>query len=291
MQEFEMIPTFGHRLQAAINQYSSLCLGLDPHPGLLTAWGMNDDVSSLERFSNIVVEAGASTVGILKPQVALFERFGSAGLAILEKVIADAQSAGMLVINDAKRGDIGSTMQAYADAWLGEESPLAGDAVTLSPYLGFESLRPAINLAEKNHRGVFILALTSNPEGASIQHRGELGDSVAKAVVKATENENEYFLSTLMEPAQFGPVGLVVGATVAQKAVELEIDLAASKAALLAPGLGAQGATVDDLRNGFKQAYSQVIPNSSRDILKNGPNITALRDAMRQVTEQLYLGK
>lgn len=287
MTEFELVPTFGHRLEAAIAQYSSLCLGLDPHPGLLQQWGLGDDVAGLSSFSRTVVEAGAGNVGILKPQVALFERFGSAGLAVLEQVIKEAQAAGMLVINDAKRGDIGSTMQAYADAWLGDNSPLAGDAVTLSPYLGFESLRPAISLAQKTNRGVFILALTSNPEGASIQHRGQEGQSVAAAIVKATEDENDFFTSTLMEPTRFGPVGLVVGATVAEQARELGIDLARSKAALLAPGLGAQGATVEDLRTGFAEAYPQVIPNSSRGILKAGPSKDALVAAIRQVTEQL----
>ncbi|MFC0581074.1 orotidine-5'-phosphate decarboxylase [Micrococcoides hystricis] len=289
MREFELVPTFGHRLAAAMERYSPLCLGLDPHPSLLKAWGLDDSAAGLSAFAKTVVEAGAGRVGILKPQVALFERFGSAGFAVLEKVIAEAQAAGMLVINDAKRGDIGSTMQAYAEAWLADGSPLAGDALTVSPYLGFESLRPAINLAEQNHRGLFVLALTSNPEGASVQHLGDRDGqgSVAAAIVKAAEDENDYFMSSLIEPAKLGPIGLVVGATVAQQAQALGIDLARSRAALLAPGLGAQGATVADLRSGFGQAYPQVVPNSSRGILKAGPDRQSLIDAITAVTDQL----
>lgn len=292
MTEFELVPTFGHRLATAMDTFSPLCLGLDPHPGLLKDWGLDDNVTGLSAFAKTVVEAGTGHVGILKPQVALFERFGAAGLAVLEQVIAEAKAAGMIVINDAKRGDIGSTMAAYAEAWLADGSPLAGDAVTLSPYLGFESLRPAINLAEQTHRGVFILALTSNPEGASVQHLGDRDGkgSVASAIVKATEDENDYFMSSLMEPARLGPVGLVVGATVAQQAKDLGIDLARSRAALLAPGLGAQGATVQDLRNGFAEAYPQVVPNSSRGILRAGPNRTALVEAIKTVTAQLQEG-
>ena len=292
MTEFELVPTFGHRLATAMETFSPLCLGLDPHPGLLKDWGLDNNVTGLSAFAKTVVEAGAGHVGILKPQVALFERFGAAGLAVLEKVIAEAKAAGMIVINDAKRGDIGSTMAAYAEAWLADGSPLAGDAVTLSPYLGFESLRPAINLAEQTHRGVFILALTSNPEGASVQHRGDRDGkgSVAAAIVKATEDENDYFMSSLMEPARLGPVGLVVGATVAQQAKDLGIDLARSRAALLAPGLGAQGATVQDLRDGFAEAYPQVVPNSSRGILRAGPNRTALVETIKTVTAQLQEG-
>ena len=292
MTEFELVPTFGHRLATAMETFSPLCLGLDPHPGLLKDWGLDDNVTGLSAFAKTVVEAGTGHVGILKPQVALFERFGAAGLAVLEQVIAEAKAAGMIVINDAKRGDIGSTMAAYAEAWLADGSPLAGDAVTLSPYLGFESLRPAINLAEQTHRGVFILALTSNPEGASVQHLGDRDGkgSVASAIVKATEDENDYFMSSLMEPARLGPVGLVVGATVAQQAKDLGIDLARSRAALLAPGLGAQGATVQDLRNGFAEAYPQVVPNSSRGILRAGPNRTALVEAIKTVTAQLQEG-
>ena len=152
---------------------------IDPHPALLQRWGLNDDVAGLERFSLTVLEAVAPLAAAVKPQVALYERHGSAGIAVLERILAAAAEAAVLTIADAKRGDIGSTMAAYADAWLRDGSALAADSVTLSPYLGFESLRPALDLAAQTGRGVFVLALTSNPEGASVQHVGG-ADSVAR---------------------------------------------------------------------------------------------------------------
>ena len=164
--------SFGSRLAAAMASRGPLCVGIDPHPQLLADWGLNDDAAGLERFSLTVVEAVSSLAAAVKPQVALYERHGSAGMAVLERTLAASAEAGVLSIADAKRGDIGSTMAAYADAWLRDGSSLAADSVTLSPYLGFESLRPALDLAAQYGRGVFVLALTSNPEGKSVQHVG-----------------------------------------------------------------------------------------------------------------------
>ncbi|GAP56677.1 orotidine 5'-phosphate decarboxylase, partial [Arthrobacter sp. Hiyo6] len=165
----------------------------------------------------------------VKPQVALYERHGSAGMAVLERTLAAASEAGVLTIADAKRGDIGSTMAAYADAWLRDGSPLAADSVTLSPYLGFESLRPALDLAAQSGRGVFVLALTSNPEGASVQHVGG-SDSVARRITESAASENRRYEGSL------GSVGLVVGATVGRALQDLELDLAAVRGVILAPG-------------------------------------------------------
>ncbi|MCC3279166.1 orotidine-5'-phosphate decarboxylase [Arthrobacter sp. zg-Y40] len=267
---------FGARLRSAMDRRGQLCVGVDPHPGLLADWGLNDDAAGLERFSLTVLEAVAGHAAALKPQVALFERHGSAGLAVLERLLAACADAGMLSIADAKRGDIGSTMAAYADAWLRDGSVLAADAVTLSPYLGFESLRPALDLAAGSGRGVFVLALTSNPEGASVQHAGNAhGErSVAARVVDAAAAENA------RTPDGLGPVGLVVGATVGAGVLDgLDIDLAASRAPLLAPGLGAQGATAADLRKTFGAAYPNVLATSSRGILQAGPDPRLLQAA------------
>ncbi|MEB7503354.1 orotidine-5'-phosphate decarboxylase [Arthrobacter koreensis] len=248
-----------------------LCVGIDPHPGLLAAWGLKDDAAGLERFSHTVLEAVGEQAAAVKPQVALFERHGSAGMAVLERLLAACAEAGVLSIADAKRGDIGSTMAAYADAWLRDGSPLAADSVTLSPYLGFESLRPALDLAAATGRGVFVLGLTSNPEGASVQHVGA-ERSVAARIVDATAAENA-------ESGTLGSTGLVIGATVGSALADLDIDLAAANAAILAPGLGAQGATGEDLRRTFGSAYANVLATSSRDILKAGPEPAALRQA------------
>src|SRR3954447_19065512 len=162
--------TFGQRLTDAIGKRGPLCVGIDPHPALLTRWGLGGDVAGLERFARTVVDALADRVAVVKPQSAFFERFGSLGVAILESTIRQLREAGALVLLDVKRGDIGSTMAAYASAYLDPASPLCVDAITVSPYLGFGSLRPALDLAAARGNGVFVLALTSNPEGASVQH-------------------------------------------------------------------------------------------------------------------------
>jgi orotidine-5'-phosphate decarboxylase len=257
-----------------------LCVGIDPHPALLQRWGLTDDAAGLERFSLTVLEAVGSLAAAVKPQVALYERHGSAGIAVLERTLAAAAEASVLTIADAKRGDIGSTMAAYADAWLRDGSALAADSVTLSPYLGFESLRPALDLAAGTGRGVFVLALTSNPEGASVQHVGG-ADSVARRITEAAAVENRRYDGPL------GSVGLVVGATVGSALTALDLDLAAVRGPILAPGLGAQGATAADLRRTFGAAYSQVLGTSSRDILGAGPQQQALRDAARRTLDEL----
>lgn len=271
---------FGTRLAAAMAAKGPLCVGIDPHPGLLSDWGLNDDVAGLERFSLTVVEAVASLAAAVKPQVALYERHGSAGIAVLERTLAAAAGAGVLSIADAKRGDIGSTMAAYADAWLRDGSSLAADSVTLSPYLGFESLRPALDLAAEYGRGVFVLALTSNPEGKSVQHVGG-ADSVARRIAAAAAVENRRY------DGPMGSVGLVVGATIGSALADLGVDLQAVRGPVLAPGLGAQGATAEDLRATFGAAYPMVLGTSSRGILAAGPDAAGLREATKQTLDGL----
>lgn len=161
---------FGARLRRAMDERGPLCVGIDPHASLLLEWGLNDDVAGLERFSRTVVEAVADRVAVMKPQSAFFERFGSRGVAVLETVVREARAAGTLVVMDAKRGDIGSTMGGYAEAYLHKDAPLFSDALTVSPYLGYGSLGPAVALARESGAGLFVLALTSNPEGGEVQH-------------------------------------------------------------------------------------------------------------------------
>lgn len=271
------VESFGSKLLASMKSRGPLCVGIDPHPELLRAWNLPETVAGLEVFAHIAVEALAGTVAVLKPQSAFFEAYGSAGIAVLERVISDARSAGALVLLDAKRGDIGSTMAAYAAAYLTEGSPLAADAVTLSPYLGFSSLQPAIETAKINGRGVFVLALTSNPEGPALQHAMAAdGRSVAQTIVDgaAAQNRNDRPL---------GSVGLVVGATVGRTGV----DVAAVNGPLLAPGLGAQGGTVADLRVVFGDNLSGVLPATSRAVLQAGPSVAALRSAALVLADQL----
>jgi orotidine-5'-phosphate decarboxylase len=270
--------SFGQRLRAAMDARGPLCVGIDPHPSLLSAWGLNDDAGGLERFSLTVLEAVGEQAAALKPQVALYERHGSAGMAVLEKLLAASAGAGVLSIADAKRGDIGSTMAAYADAWLRDGSALAADAVTLSPYLGYGSLQPALDLAAASGRGVFVLALTSNPEGASVQHAGG-AESVARRIAEAAAADNK----EAGRDGRLGSVGLVVGATIEADVLKrLGMDLAAVNGPLLAPGLGAQGATGADIAAAFGPAVGNVLATSSRDILKAGPDTAALREATKR---------
>jgi orotidine-5'-phosphate decarboxylase len=260
---------FGTRLHAAMAARGPLCVGIDPHAALLEAWGLPDNVLGLERFARTVVEALGQQVAVLKPQSAFFERHGSAGIAVLERVVADARAAGALVLLDVKRGDIGSTMQGYADAYLDPARSLAADAITVSPYLGTGSLKPVVDTALAHGAGVFVLALTSNPEGAQVQHaRTADGRTVAQTVV-----DTAAALNAGAEP--LGSVGLVVGATLG----ETGHDLTAVNGPLLAPGVGAQGATAADLRTVFGSALGNVLPSVSREVLRAGPSVAALREA------------
>ena len=278
-----MIP-FGDRLAAAMDEYGPLCVGIDPHPNLLQAWGLEDSAESLRTFTTAVYEGCAPHAAALKPQVALFERHGSAGLAVLEELLARAAEDRVLIVADAKRGDIGSTMKAYADAWLGTSSPLGTDSVTLSPYLGFESLRPALDAATANQRGTFVLALTSNPEGKSVQHVGKAEDTgaVAKQVIAAATAEN-----TAQTWERMGSCGLVVGATVGEALKELAIDLSTFNGPILSPGYGAQGASAEDLYRIFAGVESQVLVNSSRGVLSAGPQSADLARAAQSARDDL----
>lgn len=259
--------SFGTRLAAAVEQRGRLCVGVDPHSALLRAWGLSDDLDGLERFSMTVVEAVAGEVSVVKPQSAFFERFGSRGVAVLENVVAAASAAGALVLLDVKRGDIGSTSQAYADAYLDPASPLAVDAITASPYLGFGSLDPMVSTALRHDRGVFVLALTSNPEGHEVQHAVAGGRTVAGGVLQRLRELNA-------DDAPRGSFGAVVGATLAGTDEDLDFG-----GPILAPGFGAQGGTVADMRRIFGAAAPRVLPSSSRGVLVAGPDPSALRAA------------
>lgn len=270
--------SFATRLREGLDRHGPLCVGIDPHPGLLADWGLSDDAAGLERFARTVVEAIAGQVSAVKPQSAFFERHGSAGIAVLERVLADLAGAGTLSVLDVKRGDIGSTMTAYARAYLADDSPLAADAVTLSPYLGYGSLRPAIDLARENGRGVFVLTLTSNPEGSQVQHVGT--PSVAARVLSQVTADNAG-----AEP--FGHVGVVVGATVGSAMGDLGLDLAGSRAPVLAPGFGAQGATATDLATTFAGSTGRLLAPVSRGVLAGPPGAKSLRHRMMQVRDQI----
>ncbi|WP_158892190.1 orotidine-5'-phosphate decarboxylase [Amycolatopsis anabasis] len=268
---------FGRRLADAVAARGPLCAGIDPHPGLIEAWGLPVDASGLERFALTAVDALAPEVAVVKPQSAFFEAFGAAGIAVLERVQEHAREAGALVLLDVKRGDIGSTMAAYSAAYVTGGAALAADAITVSPYLGFGSLSGAVKTAREHGRGLIVLARTSNPDSDELQNALlPNGKTVAQSIVDQVAECN----AGVAGP---GDVGVVVGATVTPG----QLDLSALNGPILAPGFGAQGATVADLRRLFGAGLPGVLPASSRDLLRHGPDPAALRDAVRRTRETL----
>jgi orotidine-5'-phosphate decarboxylase len=266
-----------------MRRHGPLCAGIDPHRSLVESWGLTYDVAGLERFALTCVEAFAGRVAAAKPQSAFFEVFGSRGVAVLERVLTELREADTLTILDAKRGDIGSTMTAYAEAHLGPAAPAQADSLTVSPFLGYESLRPAIDLARETGRGVFVLALTSNPEGVTVQHARREDESVAGSIVRGAASDN----ADARSRGDLGHVGLVVGATVGHAVADLGLDLPAAATPILAPGFGAQGGDVAALEATFGPARRQVLASSSRDILAAGPEPHRLVDRVLRSTETL----
>ncbi len=271
---------FGQRLRTAMDERGQLCVGIDPHPALLADWGLPDSPSGLRDFGERCVAALGADVAAFKPQSAFFERHGSAGVGALERLLAAIRECGALALLDVKRGDIGSTMQAYADAYLTATSPLFADAVTLSPYLGFESLRPALAAAAANEAGVFVLALTSNPEGGAVQLATTPAGSVAGQVLAAVKGENSRPGGA--GSGGLGSVGVVIGASVdvaGRSGSDVDLDVGGP---VLAPGFGAQGGTAADLRRTFAGVLDAVLPSTSRAVLAAGPDPAALAAAARQ---------
>jgi orotidine-5'-phosphate decarboxylase len=262
---------FGERVVAAVRSTGPLCAGIDPSVALLERWGLSDDPAGLRAFSLRCVDAFAGTVAAIKPQVAWYERHGAAGLGVLEELIAAARGAGVLVIADAKRGDIDVTAGAYAQAWLAEGSPLAADAVTAHAYLGVGALAPMVALARATGRGVLVVARSSNPEGLELQGAVTAGGAtVGDAVLAAVADLN------CAEQAAVGSVGAVVGAT----RTTSTFDLGTLGGVILAPGYGAQGAEATDVLALFAGCPpATVLPSASRSLLSAGPDTAALRAA------------
>jgi orotidine-5'-phosphate decarboxylase len=258
---------FGARLAEAKLSRGPLCLGIDPHPELLRAWDLPTTADGLAAFCDVCIEA-FSGFAVVKPQVAFFEAYGAAGYAVLERTIAALSTAGVLVLADAKRGDIGSTMAAYAAAWAGD-SPLAADAVTASPYLGFGSLRPLLEAAAANDRGVFVLAATSNPEGATVQRAEFDGRTVSQLIVDQAAVVNRSAAGS--EP---GYVGVVLGATVFEAP-----DVSELGGPVLVPGVGVQGGRPEALGGLGGAAPGQLLPAVAREVLRAGPSVSDLRAA------------
>jgi len=263
-------------LEAVVGVRGPVCVGVDAHPSVVREWGYSDGVEGVERFALGVVEAVGGEVAMIKPQSAFFERFGARGIAVLERVVAAARAAGALVLLDLKRGDIGSTMTGYAEAYLSDGAPLAADAITVSPYLGLDALGPAFELAARSGRGVFVVARSSNPEGAQLQSAlTSTGSIVAQCVVDAVAARNAG-----RHPV--GDFGVVVGATMPAGELRLE----ALNGPILAPGIGAQGARLAELPQVFGAAARHVLASTSRGLLRHGPHPVTLRNAARRTARE-----
>ena len=261
---------FLERLTLGVQERGPLCVGLDPHVSrmpakiqercadLSTSHGRRIAAEAIHEWSVIALEAIQDQVAIIKPQIALYEQFGAAGLEALEDVVARAQKTGLLVLMDAKRGDIGSTAEAYARATLDDGGPFGADAVTLSPYLGRDSMAPFIQRCGEGEKGVFILLRTSNPGGAELQRDHA---NVAELVARWVEAWN----LPLLDSNGFGPVGVVVGATLGEELIAWRNRL--PSAWFLMPGFGAQGASAIDCRAGFRAQGLGALINTSRGVL------------------------
>lgn len=273
---------FGQALLDKAAERGRLCVGIDPHAHLLSAWGLDDTVDGLECFTMTCVEAFADTAALVKPQVAFFERFGSAGFAVLERALEGLRAAGCLVLADAKRGDIGSTMAGYADAWLGEGAPLRVDSLTVSSYLGVGALEPVFDKAAASGAGLFVLAATSNPEALDLQSTVCAdGRSIAQSVVDACAQRNAAAgartgADTNAGPIPVGDIGVVVGAT-----LRTPPRLDQLHGPVLLPGVGAQGAGAEDVKAIMGDAPQWGFASVSRSVLSHGPDVSSLRNAVR----------
>jgi len=280
---------FGVRLAAAIGSRSALCVGIDPHAATLAAWGLGRDEQGLTAFGATLVDAAAGRAAVVKPQIAFFEAAGVAGYRALDATIRRARDAGLLVVADVKRGDIGSTGDDYALAWLDRDGPFAADAMTVSPYLGYGSLAGTVDVARANGAGVFVLAATSNPEARVLQtavlaEGPRAGRSVAAGIVLDVADDNR-----AGGDQPLGDVGLVLGATLDLD--DFGIDAAAiGTSPVLAPGFGAQGARIEDLRALYGSRAEQVLVSESRGLLTDGPDGVAALVADRAARIRTALG-
>jgi orotidine-5'-phosphate decarboxylase len=273
-----MAVSFATRFAAVRSRYGPLALGLDPSGLVLDAWGVGDSPDGLDRFADIALEAAAGTVGLIKLQAAFYERHGWQGFRTLQRLICEARSAGLLVIVDAKRGDVGTTNDAYAEAYLGAGAPLGADALTVHPYLGVGAMGTLVSRAQQAGSCLLVVTRSSNPEGRDIQSAAtRSGRTVEQDLLIAIGKIN-----ARLAPGQIGPVGAVIG----PNRLDPALDLAAAGAIFLAPGIGMQGATPRDVAQVFAACPDRVIPSASRSLLAGGPDVARLRDAVRQLADE-----
>jgi len=275
-----MADSFAARFAAIRARYGPLVWGLDPSGALLQAWGFGDSAAGLDRFADVVLDAAAGTVGLVKPQSAFYERHGWRGIRTLQRLLVSARRAGLLTILDVKRGDVGSTNDAYARAFLGAGAPLEADAVTVHPYLGLAAMDAFVTRAAAAGACLLVVTRSSNPEGRAVQVARCRGEARGRGrTVEETLLGQIGALNAALAPGEIGPVGAVIGPTPQRPPLDQypPLDLAAAHALFLAPGVGAQGATVADVAQTFTACPDRVMPSASRSLLSAGPGVGALR--------------
>jgi orotidine-5'-phosphate decarboxylase len=292
---------YADRLDQAVRSKGNPCLvGLDPHLDLMPEEfaavrdpqaTRNECANDVTRFLIGILDAVADIVPAVKPQSAFFEVLGPEGLAAFESIVAASHERGLIVIGDAKRGDIGSTAAAYAQAFLtggpGSDPATLCDALTVNPYLGSDSIQPFLEACDEADAGLYILARTSNPSSAEFQTQGT--PTLAERVADAIRAWGAERIGT----CGFSSVGAVVGATHPGELVALRERMPHTP--LLLPGFGAQGATAADVVGGFTEGCRGALVNSSRGILfayRNGGALhwkDAAREAARQMASELAL--
>ena len=273
-----MADRFAVRFAAAREKYGPLALGADPHGPLLDQWGLADDADGLERFTDILIAAASDTVGLIKPQSAFYERHGWRGIRALTRLAETARGQGILVILDVKRGDVGSTNDAYAEAYLGPGAPVEADAVTVHPYLGLGAMGAFVDRAHQAGSCLLVVTRSTNPEGRAVQAaRAADGRPVEQRLLDDIRG-----LNARLAPGEIGPVGAVIGPA----PLDPPLDLAAANALFLAPGVGAQGATPEDVAQTFAACPDRVIPSASRSLLAAGPDPSALAGAAAALNAQ-----
>jgi len=273
-----VIQTFADRFLAVRERVGPLVWGLDPSAEILCEWGLGDNPDGLDRFVDIVVDVATDTVGLVKPQSAFYERHGWRGIRSLTRLCADARSAGLLVILDAKRGDVGSTNEAYAEAYLGKDAPIEADALTVHPYLGLAAMGSLFRRAHEAGSCLLVVTRSSNHEGRGVQ-AAETRPGVTVEVDLLCQIGQ---LNAELAPGRIGPVGAVIG----PREWETPLDLVSPHGIYLAPGVGAQGATVDDVVRVFAACPDRVMPSASRLLLSHGPDPEALRDGVSWLADE-----
>jgi orotidine-5'-phosphate decarboxylase len=270
---------FAARAQEAMRSHGPLVFGLDPSGDILEGWGLGDTPDGLDRFVDIVLETCIGTVGIVKPQAAFYERHGWRGIRSLSRLVGSARDAGVIVVLDAKRGDVGSTMEAYAQAYLGEDAAMRVDAITATPYLGFETIRPLFDRAAASCSCVLVVARSTSPQGRAIQEaRHPDGSSVEERILSEIAAANEQ-----LAPGRLGPVGAVFGPTHGPPL----FDLKAANCLFLAPGVGTQGATAKDVAQCFAACPDRVLASSSRGLLRHGPDRSRMTAVWNKLSGEL----